>query len=158
MAARVSGAARERPWVVRLPGAGGGQREGDGLRGGEVEAGGGVVDVAADLAFFNRGRRTERTWYYDLSDIKVGKRTPFTLAQMADFFRLLPDRGESERPWTVSRSELEARGLDLKAVNPHRKSAGDTRTPAEPLDTIAASGAAVAAALAELRGLLGTDP
>jgi type I restriction enzyme M protein len=42
---------------------------------------------------------------------------------------------------------------DLKAVNPHRKAAADTRTPPELLDLIDAKGREVAAALAELRGL-----
>lgn len=36
-----------------------------------------------------------------LSDVKVGKRQPFTLDKFDDFFRLLPDRADSERSWTV---------------------------------------------------------
>jgi type I restriction enzyme M protein len=51
--------------------------------------------------FFNKGRPTERIWYYDLSDVKVGKRQPFTLDKFDEFFRLLPERADSERSWTV---------------------------------------------------------
>jgi type I restriction enzyme M protein len=58
--------------------------------------------VKTNLLFFTRGRPTERTWYYDLSDIKVGKKAPFTVDRFEDFFRLLPDRTDSERSWTVS--------------------------------------------------------
>ena len=36
--------------------------------------------VKTNLLFFTRGRRTERIWYYDLSHVKVGKKTPAGLA------------------------------------------------------------------------------
>ncbi|HPB76197.1 MAG TPA: restriction endonuclease subunit M, partial [Chromatiaceae bacterium] len=36
--------------------------------------------VKTNLLFFTKGRPTERIWYYDLSHVKVGKKTPLTLA------------------------------------------------------------------------------
>jgi type I restriction enzyme M protein len=57
--------------------------------------------VKTNLLFFNKGSRTEKIWYYDLSHIKVGKKTPLTLAHFEEFFRLLPDRADSENSWTV---------------------------------------------------------
>ena len=111
-------------------------------------AGGGVK---ANLLFFTKGKQTEQIWYYDLSDIKVGKKSPLTLAHFEEFFRLLPTRGDSERSWTVPRAEIEARGYDLKAVNPNAKSNEDTRTTEELLDVIEAKGREVAEALAVLR-------
>lgn len=57
--------------------------------------------VKTNLLFFTKGRPTKKIWYYDLSDLKVGKRTPFTLDRFEDLFKLLPKRGESERSWTV---------------------------------------------------------
>jgi len=36
--------------------------------------------VKTNLLFFTKGKKTERIWYYDLSQIKVGKKTPMTLA------------------------------------------------------------------------------
>ncbi|MCS6303763.1 MAG: N-6 DNA methylase [Nitrospira sp.] len=36
--------------------------------------------VKTNLLFFTKGQRTERIWYYDLSHVKVGKKTPMTLA------------------------------------------------------------------------------
>lgn len=113
-----------------------------------VNAGAGVK---TNLLFFTRGRQTEKTWYFDLSDIKVGKKSPLTLAHFEEFFRLLPDRAESERSWTVSRAELEERGFDLKAVNPNRKVVIDERTPEQILDEIEARGREVAEALDLLR-------
>ncbi len=36
--------------------------------------------VKTNLLFFTKGRKTEKIWYYDLSAVKVGKKTPLTLA------------------------------------------------------------------------------
>jgi type I restriction enzyme M protein len=36
--------------------------------------------VKTNLLFFTKGKRTEKIWYYDLSHVKVGKKTPLTLA------------------------------------------------------------------------------
>jgi len=36
--------------------------------------------VKTNLLFFTKGTKTDRTWYYDLSHVKVGKKTLLTLA------------------------------------------------------------------------------
>ena len=113
-----------------------------------VNAGAGVK---TNLLFFTRGGPTERIWYYDLSDVKVGKRRPLTLAHFQEFFRLLPERAATERSWTVTKAEIEALGYDLKAVNPNRKVVVDERRPEEILAAIEARGREVAEALAALR-------
>ena len=177
--------------------------------------------VKTNLVFFDKGRQTERIWYYDLSDVKVGKKTPLTLANFDEFFRLLPKHADSERSWTVDFSaklqtalesarphreqhvaltveaktlegkflakrkakkiapnelrqcedgwkaklrearDAEAKAVsienavyDLKAVNPHRVTVEDRRTPAELLGVIDAKGRDADAALAQLRGLI----
>jgi type I restriction enzyme M protein len=107
--------------------------------------------VKTNLLFFTRGGPTERIWYYDLSHVKVGKKSPLTLAHFDEFFRLLPERADSEHSWTVTRQDIEAKNYDLKAVNPHAKAREDTRTPEELLDLIEAKGREVAEALAILR-------
>lgn len=61
--------------------------------------------VKTNLLFFTKGEPTKTIWYYDLSDLKVGKKTPFTRDKLAEFFKLLPSRGESERSWTVDIAE-----------------------------------------------------
>ena len=113
-----------------------------------INAGAGVK---ANLLFFTKGKPTEKIWYYDLSDIKVGKKSPLTQAHFEEFLRLLPDLADSEHSWTVPYEEIEARNYDLKAVNLHAKREEDTRTPEELLDLIEAKGREVAEALAELR-------
>jgi len=113
-----------------------------------VNAGAGVK---ANLLFFTKGTRTEKVWYYDLSDVKVTKKNPLTLDRFDEYFKLLPDRADSDHSWTVAREEIEARNYDLKAVNPNAKSNEDTRTPEELLDLIEAKGREIAEALAALR-------
>ncbi len=36
--------------------------------------------VKTNLLFFTKGKKTQKIWYYDLSNVKVGKKTPLTLA------------------------------------------------------------------------------
>jgi type I restriction enzyme M protein len=110
--------------------------------------------VKTNLLFFTKGKPTESIWYYDLSDVKVGKRSPLTLGHFDEFFRLLPDKADSERSWTVARADIEAKNYDLKAVNPNRKREIDTRTPAEILAEIERLGREADAAIAELKRLL----
>jgi type I restriction enzyme M protein len=43
--------------------------------------------VKTNLMFFTKGKKTERIWYYDLSHVKMGKKTPLTLAH----FGFAPD-------------------------------------------------------------------
>lgn len=107
--------------------------------------------VKTNLIFFTKGKSTERIWYYDISDLKVNKKTPFRREMLEDFFRLLPERADSQRSWTVTREEIEAKNFDLKAVNPNAKTEEDTRTPEELLDLIEARGREISEALAILR-------
>jgi type I restriction enzyme M protein len=92
------------------------------LAGGVFTAAG--AGVKTNLLFFTKGKPTEKIWYYDLSDIKVGKKTPFTLDKFDDFFQLLPERGDSERSWTV---DIVARRQDAK------RQADPLREKAQPL-------------------------
>jgi type I restriction enzyme M protein len=43
--------------------------------------------VKTNLLFFTKGKKTQKIWYYDLSSVKVGKKTPLTLAH----FGFAPD-------------------------------------------------------------------
>jgi type I restriction enzyme M protein len=119
------------------------------LPGGVFTAAG--AGVKTNLLFFNKGKPTERIWYYDLSDLKVGKTTPLTIDKFADFLKLLPDRADSDRSWTVTIDQIKSKNYDLKAVNPNAKTVQDTRTPEELISVIEAKGREVSEALAALR-------
>jgi type I restriction enzyme M protein len=73
------------------------------LPGGAFTAAG--AGVKTNLLFFTKGKRTEKIWYYDLSDIKIGKKSPLTLDKFDEFFQLFPERGDSEKSWTINFAE-----------------------------------------------------
>jgi len=104
-----------------------------------------------NLLFFTKGEPTEEVWYYDLSDLNITKKQPLTIAHLEEFFKLLPERAESERSWRVSAQEIAARNYDLKAVNPNRKAGEDTRTPQELLSVIESHTDEIRDAIALLR-------
>ncbi|MCL2252804.1 MAG: SAM-dependent methyltransferase, partial [Treponema sp.] len=108
--------------------------------------------VKANIIFFEKGSKTNKIWYYDLSDIKVGKRTPFTIDRFDDFFKLLPKKTDSDRSWSVDRNTIEENEFDLKAVNPNRKVEEDTRTPEELIALIEEKQREINEALKELKG------
>ena len=107
--------------------------------------------VKTNILFFTKGEPTEKIWFYDLSHLKMGKKSPLTLANFEEFFQLLPTRADSERSWTITKKALEAKNYDFKAVNPNAKLVEDKRTPEELLDLIEAKGWEVAEALRALR-------
>ena len=77
------------------------------LPGGVFSAAG--AGVKTSLLFFDKGRPTDRVWYYDLSGVKVTKTKPLMLAHFDDFFALLPHagtrEGDSALSWTVDMSD-----------------------------------------------------
>ena len=104
------------------------------LPGGVFTAAG--AGVKTNLLFFTKGQPTRKIWYYDLSDIKVGKKTPLTLKHFEDFFRLLPTRADSELSWTVDMDERkrvaaeEARPLKEQSTAKSQQAAQWTRAAA----------------------------
>ena len=88
--------------------------------------------VKTNLVFFDKGKQTERIWYYDLSDIKVGKKTPLTLKHFDEFFQLLANRGEGERSWTIDfATRLQTA---LAEAQPFREKAAELRVLVTKLD------------------------
>jgi type I restriction enzyme M protein len=61
--------------------------------------------VKTNLLFFTKGRRTQKIWYYDLSELKIRKKMPLMLKHFDEFFQLLPTRADSDRSWTVDMGE-----------------------------------------------------
>ncbi|GMO32852.1 MAG: N-6 DNA methylase [Termitinemataceae bacterium] len=120
------------------------------LPGGVFTAAG--AGVKTNILFFEKGSRTDEIWYYDLSDIKVGNRTPFTIDKFDDFFKRFSDKSKSDRSWMIKRKTIDANGLDLKAVNPNRKVMEDTRTPEDIIALIESKQGEITHVLRELKG------
>lgn len=109
------------------------------------------TSLKTNILFFTKGKPTENIWYYDLSNLKVGKKNPFILEHLSDFFRLLQSKSHSACSWSVSRQAIVANGYDLKAVNPNVASKNESYTKEELLNMIEAKGREVVEALAALR-------
>jgi type I restriction enzyme M protein len=98
------------------------------LPGGVFTAAG--AGVKTNLLFFTRGKPTEKIWYYDLSERKVGKKNPLTLDDFKEFFDLLPKRADSDRSWTLDftarRRKAAADARPLRQTEIERKAEADT--------------------------------
>ena len=88
--------------------------------------------VKTNLMFFTKGEQTESIWYFDLSDIKVGKKTPLTKTHFDDLFQLLPTRGDSERSWTIPFAAKLQQALE--EARPFRERASQLFAEAKPLE------------------------
>lgn len=88
--------------------------------------------VKTNLVFFTKGTATSKIWYYDLSHIKTGKKTPFTLRHFEEFFQLLPKRADSKQSWTVDFSARLQTALD--EGRPHREEAARLSAQAKTLE------------------------
>jgi type I restriction enzyme M protein len=119
-----------------------------------------VGGTKTSIMFFTKGKPTEAIWYYDLSDVKVGKKSPLTVKNSDDFFARLPQRADSEQSWTVDLAARKAKAANearpfKEQAREHAKAAGAVRDrlavlkKAKPRDA-----AAVAAAEAELAPLV----
>lgn len=88
--------------------------------------------VKTNLVFFTKGKQTEKIWYYDLSDVKTGKKTPFTQAHFDDFFKLLPTRSDGPNSWTVDFTAKLQQAIE--EARPHRVKAGELFAQAKSLE------------------------
>lgn len=128
------------------------------LPGGVFTAAG--AGVKTNLLFFTRGKPTEKIWYYDLTDRKVGKKTPLTIEDFKEFFELLPRRADSDRSWTLDFTARRRKGAEdarpFRSIEAEKKAAAElvknrlaTLKTARPKDE-----AKIEAAEVELAGLL----
>jgi type I restriction enzyme M protein len=99
------------------------------LPGGVFTAAG--AGVKTNLLFFTRGKPTEKIWYYDLSDRKVGKKTPLTIDDFKEFFERLPDRSDSDKSWTIDFTARRRKAAD--DARPLRQAEAEKRADADTL-------------------------
>lgn len=116
--------------------------------------------VKTVVLFFEKGRPTEKVWFYQLDPGRsLGKTDPLNDGDMAEFVELATraksGKGpDTEKSWTVAIADLDPATLDLSVKNPNKADEGETRTPAEILDEIERLDAEAAEVLAGIRGLL----
>ena len=100
------------------------------------------TSVKTNLLFFRKGKKTRRTWYYDLSDVKLTKKRVMTLEDFGDFFPLLAKwrngkDAEGENSWVV---DFDARmAAANKTASPYQAKAEEFRAEAARLDKLIAA-------------------
>jgi type I restriction enzyme M protein len=77
--------------------------------------------VKTNVLFFTKGHTTKKIWYYDLSQVKVRKRTPLTLSHFDHFFKVLSNFENSDYSWTIDLTERKAKAAE--EAEPFKKQA-----------------------------------
>jgi type I restriction enzyme M protein len=106
-------------------------------------AGAGVKTV---VLFFEKGRKTQKTWFYQLNlDRNLGKTNALNEKDLAEFVELskvrdsLEDAPElnSKNSWTINIADIDQTTFDLSAKNPNIPEEAPLREPAEILKNMA---------------------
>ncbi|MBR6942954.1 MAG: N-6 DNA methylase, partial [Fibrobacter sp.] len=90
-----------------------------------VFTGAGVKTV---VLFFEKGRPTEKIWYYQPDfGRNLGKTNPLTEDDLAEFVKLQKKKTDSEKSWTVNVKDLNPETYDLSVKNPNKKTEVELR-------------------------------
>ena len=111
--------------------------------------------VKTVVLFFEKGKPTEKVWYYQLDPGRsLGKTNPLNAADLAEFIEFQGSFADSPKSWSVNVSDVDQGTYDLSVKNPDGGEEVALRTPQEILDEIAALDAESADILEQIRGLL----
>ena len=98
-----------------------------------VFQGAGVKTV---VLFFEKGKKTEKIWYYQLNPGRnLGKTNALNEEDLADFLRLQKTKADSENSWTIDCRDL-GEDCDLSVKNPNKVEEKDERTPQEVFENL----------------------
>jgi type I restriction enzyme M protein len=94
-----------------------------------VFTGAGVKTV---ILFFEKGSPTRKTWFYQLNlDRTLGKTSPLSEKDLADFLKLQKTKADSENSWSLDISKINQETFDLSVINPHKNDEIKLREPKE---------------------------
>ena len=111
--------------------------------------------VKTVVLFFEKGRATEKVWYYSLNlSRNLGKTNSLNERDLEEFVTLSASQGESENSWCVNVKDINKSTWDLTATNPNRKDTSDKRTPDQILVEIEELDLEAATAIAAIKELL----
>ena len=95
--------------------------------------------VKTVVLFFEKGRPTQKTWFYQLNlDRNLGKTNPLNESDLVDFTEKQKSFADSENSWTVNVKDIDQNTFDLSVKNPNKKEEVTLRSPQEILDEIRA--------------------
>ena len=94
--------------------------------------------VKTVVLFFEKGKTTNKTWFYQLNlDRNLGKTNPLNEQDLAEFVELQKTQSQSENSWTVKISDINQTTFDLSVKNPNTPEEAPLRSPEEILKEIA---------------------
>lgn len=111
--------------------------------------------VKTVVLFFEKGRATRRTWFYQLDPGRnLGKTNALNDADMAEFVEMQARFAAGPKSWVVETTDVDRESWDLAVKNPNAPQAAELRSPEAILEEIAALDAESATALGRVRALL----
>ena len=111
--------------------------------------------VKTVVLFFEKGRSTEKVWYYQLNlGRNLGKTNSLNERDLEEFVALSKTKAESENSWCVDIKDINKKTWDLIPANPNKKDCTDKRTPEQILAEIEGLDLEASKAIATLRKLL----
>ena len=111
--------------------------------------------VKTVVLFFEKGKPTEKVWYYQLNvGRNMGKTNPLNERDLEDFVELSKTQADSENSWLVDIADINTDTWDLTVNNPNRVEEVDNRTPQEIIAEIELLDAQAAEALQAIKELL----
>jgi type I restriction enzyme M protein len=111
--------------------------------------------VKTVVLFFEKGKPTERVWFYQLNvGRSMGKTNPLNERDLAEFVSMAKTQEPSDNSWCVDVKKINKENWDLTVNNPNRVEEVDTRTPQEIIAEIELLDAQAAEALQTIKELL----
>lgn len=111
--------------------------------------------VRTVVLFFEKGRPTEKIWYYQLNlDRNLGKTKSLTEQDLSEFIELSIAQADSTNSWSLSVEDVDKTTWDLTPNNPNRKDTSDKRMPEEILAEIEELDFEASSAIAMVKELL----
>ena len=111
--------------------------------------------VKTVVLFFEKGKRTDKVWYYQLNvGRNMGKTNPLNEKDLAEFVEMSKSQGLSDNSWLVDVADINTDTWDLTVNNPNHVEEVDNRTPAEIIAEIEELDVQAAQALKVIKGLL----
>ncbi|MDQ0465834.1 type I restriction enzyme M protein [Caulobacter ginsengisoli] len=111
--------------------------------------------VKTVVLFFEKGRKTQRTWFYQLDPGRnLGKTNALNDADLVDFIERQTSFADGATSWKIEITGLDPTTWDLSVRNPNAPALPVSRSPLEILDEIATLDAKSGQILERVRALL----
>jgi type I restriction enzyme M protein len=111
--------------------------------------------VKTVVLFFEKGRPTQKIWYYSLNlGRNLGKTNSLTDNDLEEFIKFQTKQADSENSWSVNIKDIDKTTWGLTATNPNRKDTSDKRTTNEIFAEIEELDIEAASAIAAIKELL----